>query len=391
MGQFFSNIHLRKNDKADAGKLMEYYHEVMLQKGYQKVESEDDADLTLAVYDQGGQWISVAADIIEFSSAENMAETCRSLSEQFDTDVMAFCCVDSDALLMQCSNTRKGTDAWAKAGYCPGISKRSRPASWKGIVTDYQQFKEALSDHDSIAEDVLETVEPLLGLLPEQGSFRYDLSEEYPGTLLAYYKAPEDEKKENPSLAIGIYSLNECTMNSKYNVVCAVNRGGSSKGLGIAFSGPYVEKEEICFRDVQLEYGYDGGPASKFIPLELTKIKDKELGWIYYAEVPQFKIPGKADMSLPDMRYIDEESRRSFGVRFTPEGNERMAGDICVHFIPLKYPKGQCWWCATKNNREEFRKEFENHMQRELLRRGKKNASVKDVMTLLKDILTGKI
>jgi len=44
MGKVFSNIHLCKNEKANAGKLMEYYHGKMLAKGYQKVESEEDAD-----------------------------------------------------------------------------------------------------------------------------------------------------------------------------------------------------------------------------------------------------------------------------------------------------------------------------------------------------------
>ena len=111
MGQFFSNVHLRKNDKTNSENLMTYYHEIMHQKGYQKVESEDDADLTLAVYDYEGQWISVASDIIEFSSEENMADMCKSLSDQYDTDVMAICCVDSDGILMQYSNTRKGIDA----------------------------------------------------------------------------------------------------------------------------------------------------------------------------------------------------------------------------------------------------------------------------------------
>ena len=392
MGQFFSNIHLCKNEKANAGKLMEYYHGKMLAKGYQKVESEEDADLTLAVYDRGEKWISVASDLIEFSSEESMVETCNALSEQFDTDVLAICCVDSDGILMQYSNTNKGIDAWAKAGYCPGVSKRSRPASWKGIVTDYQIFKEALSDRDSIAEEVLETIEPLLGLLPEQASFRYDMSEEESSdVLLAYYMIPEtEENRESPSLVIDDYNLGPCTMNSEYNVVGAVNRGGPSKGLAIAFSGPYVEKEEIIFRNVQLEYDRNRYPW-KIIPLELTKKKDEKLGWIYYVELPKFKIPNKVDMSLPDMKYMDEEFRRSFGVRFTPEGNERMVGDICVHFVPLKYPKGQCWWCGTKRNMQENRKDFENYIKRELIKRGKKNASLEDIKDLLKDIFTGKI
>ena len=207
MGQFFSNVHLRKNDKTNSENLMTYYHEIMHQKGYQKVESEDDADLTLAVYDHEGQWISVASDIIEFSSEENMADMCKSLSEQYDTDVMAICCVDSDGILMQYSNTKKGID------YCPGVSKRSHPASWKEIVTDYQKFKETLSNHEYIAEEVLETVEPMLGLLPQQGSFRYDLSEEYPGVLLAYYKAPEGEviffaKRNNEQIQGAIDDIN---------------------------------------------------------------------------------------------------------------------------------------------------------------------------------------
>ncbi|MBP5294861.1 MAG: hypothetical protein J6Y95_03995, partial [Lachnospiraceae bacterium] len=50
---------------------------------------------------------------------------------------------------------------------------------------------------------------------------------------------------------------------------------------------------------------------------------------------------------LPRHKAMNEEFKREFGVRFTPEGNERKRLDIAVFLIPLKnYEEGQCGWCV---------------------------------------------
>ena len=124
-----------------------------------------------------------------------------------------------------------------------------------------------------------------------------------------------------------------------------VNTGGKTKGVAIAFSGSYVEQEELRFRDVRLEYALDRSPR-KTIPLSLEKKQTQTGQWVYYAELPEFSIREGVKEGLSWKRKIDEEWKREFGVRFTPEGNPRKLLDITVHFIPLKNPEGQCGWCS---------------------------------------------
>ncbi|MBR5745907.1 MAG: hypothetical protein IKX92_01455 [Clostridia bacterium] len=124
-----------------------------------------------------------------------------------------------------------------------------------------------------------------------------------------------------------------------------INTGGKSKGIAIAFSGSYIEKEDVRFRDVQLEYSLDQHPR-KTIPLSLEKKQTQTGQWIYYAELPDFPIREGVKEGLPWKRKSDEVRKRQFGVRFTPEGNPRKLLDITVHFIPLKNPEGQCGWCV---------------------------------------------
>lgn len=115
----------------------------------------------------------------------------------------------------------------------------------------------------------------------------------------------------------------------------------------IAFSGSCVEKEEIRFRDVQLESDFERY-LRPMLPLKLEKRQTQDRRWIYYGEAPQFQILPAAKTGLPTQKAMRKKFKRAIGVRFTPEGDGRKRLDITVHLIPLKNPAGQCAWCVWR-------------------------------------------
>ena len=349
MGWFFSNLHVRKTAEYDADFFRSTLTEILNAKGYVKKNSPDEADLSLSIYDAGGKWVSVCSDGLDFYTEETIRDICNPLSESLSADVLTVSCFDSDCLLLNRINRKLDVVAWAKTGSYPELKMRSTPARWKDIVTDIAQWKSVLTQKYNFAEDALDGLEPLLGLTSGQGQFCDELITEQftEGVQTLYFNLPESSSKsEPPKLSFTSPSLMPCEI-GKDECYFVINTGGKTKGVAIAFSGSYVEQEKIRFRDVQLEYDLDRYPR-KTIPLQLEKRKTQTEQWIYYAELPDFPIREGVKEGLPWKRKSDEEWKRQFGVRFTPEGDPRKLLDITVHFIPLKNPEGQCGWCAWR-------------------------------------------
>ena len=362
MGFFFSNLHVRKTSDFSTDDFRAVLAEILRRQGFSSASSPEDADLSLSIYDGGETWISVCADGVDFYTEQSIRGICRPLSDQMAADVLTISCFDSDCLLLNLINTHSGTDAWAKVGKYPGLRIRSKPAKWHSLIEDVSKFKALLSKPYTFAEDSLEAIEPLLGLAHWQGRFCEELlsEERFAGKIQTfYYSLPETARKaEPPRLTIPCFDRMPCKMGES-RIIRAANTGGRSTGLAVAFSGSYVEKEEIQFHDVQLEYAFDRTPRPT-IPLRLEKTQTQDGQWIFYAEIPQFQIPSGVKEGLPARRAMDEEFKRSFGLRFTPEGNARKRLDITLHFIPLKNPAGQCAWCVWlySGNKRKFVEEF---------------------------------
>lgn len=349
MGFFFSNLHVRKNSSFSLASFSALLSELLNQQGYKSSVNAEEADLSVSVYD-GGKWLSVCSDGLEFG--ENTL--CDFLSRKLAADVLTVSCYDSDCLLLNCVNTENKLCAWAKVGSYPGLRQRTTLARWAGIVEDLPQWKDALNVEYVFAEDAMDELEPMLGLDKWQGRFCPELIEEnFSGrTQTFYYALPESAAKpEPPRLKIDLYELTPHKMGTM-RCVSALNIGGKSSGIAIAFSGSYVEREEISFTDVQFEYGFNKSPL-KVIPLTLEKRRASDGQWIYYAEIPQFQIPSRAKDGLPPRKEADEKFARSFLLRFTPVGDNRKQLDITVHFIPLKNPSGQCSWYVWKGYRSK--------------------------------------
>lgn len=347
MGWFFSNLHVRKTAEYDADFFRSTLTEILNAKGYVKKNSPDEADLSLSIYDAGGKWVSVCSDGLDFYTEETIQDICNPLSERLSADVLTVSCFDSDCLILNRVNKKLDVVAWAKTGSYPELKIRSTPARWKDIVTDIAQWKSVLTQKYDFAEDALDGLEPLLGLTSGQGRFCDELITEQftEGIQTLYFNLPESaSKSEPPKLSFTSPSLMPCEI-GKDQCYFVINTGGKTKGVAIAFSGSYVEQEKIRFRDVQLEYDLDRYPR-KTIPIQLEKRQMQNGQWIYYAELRDFPIREGVKEGLSWKRKSEEEWKRQFGVRFTPEGDPRKLLDITVHFIPLKNPEGQCGWCA---------------------------------------------
>lgn len=351
MGMFFSNIHCRKTGTVNIQLVRETLVKRLEDAGYQLVDpAEDHERLYLCTSDCG--WISVYADFFAFSGPQETSEIIKPLSQALHTDVLAAACFDSDYLFLHLVNTADQTDAWANVGRPPrGFApRRTNLSGWKNKVSDFDAFKAALRRRYIFAEEVFEQIGPALGL-PFTQACLSDLSEYgeegFVWEQLCFRKPSANVPLEAPRLVISLYSLRPCQIGEP-EIVTALNCGGASKGLAVAFSGDYVEREEITFENVQLEYHFDLHPW-KVIPLTLEKRQLKDGRYIYYSELPDFKLPEKVDESLGAKRKRDLEFKREFGVRFTPVGDPAKAASITVHFIPLKAApgEGQCAWNAV--------------------------------------------
>ena len=346
MGWYFSNMHIRKTAGLTEDKVQALLTEVLGAQGFLPKDSAEDADLSVSVCAAGEKWISLCSDGLEFYTEKSVTEICNPLSESLSTDVLIISCFDSDCLILNYINRKNNLDVFARTGRCPEIKRRSAPAKWKGIVDDLEKWKAVFKQSYTFAEEALDFIEPLLGLEPGQGAFcDEEIPDAFEGKVHTFYYAlPETAAKpEPPVLTIQNWELKPCEV-GEFQVISAINTGGRSKGLAVAFSGSYVEHEEIRFKDVQLEFHLDH-PARSVIPLQLEKRQTITGEWIYFAEVPDFIIPEAVKKGLPPMKAMNEEFKRNFLLRFTPEGNNRKALDITLHFIPLKnIEAGQCAW-----------------------------------------------
>lgn len=348
MGYSFSNVHIKKHDGIHLQQVKESLCGYLKSQNYQIVNSESESDFALYIFESDSDWFSVCCDAIEFSDMQSIRTICEPISSALHTDVIASSCFDSDFLFLNLINAEESVDAWAKFGQDESkcFHRRSAYKPWEGKVSDIEPFKQILKKRYVFAEEAWSEIAPLLQMLPNQGLFSQDALDEFETKVISvlHFASTEVKKQNPPKLNIHLYSLMPCKIGQDA-LISATNLGGSSKGLGIAFSGSYVETEELSFRNAQLEYNYDRYPR-KTIPLTLEKVKTADDRWIYYAAIPNFKIPEHVKDGLPWKRKMDEEFKRAFGVRFTPEGNPRKALDICVHFIPLSNNEAQCCWCV---------------------------------------------
>lgn len=364
MGAFFSNLQIKKTDKLNTDAVAKAVSTLLTQQKYKAVPDKNEADICVVIYSGNAPWISVCSDGMEVYDDKSAEAVLKPLSAKLDTDVLAISCFDSDYLFLNLINDSENLNAWANIGHNPEghFPRRTVFSSWKSKVSDIDRFKSTIRAEYEFAEDVLSPLESILNLPAAQGSISESSLDEFENKgvfTCLYFSLPDEAKRKDPAkLAITRFSLTPCKIGED-SIVTAINTGGSSRGLAIAFTGEYVENEEITFTDVKLEYGFDKTPA-KEIPVQLCKREIAKGKWAYCAEIPQFLISDKVNPDLPPKKKADLESGREIGLRFTPLGDPKSVLDICVHLIPLSNPEGQCCWCVwhTDGSKEAYIKHY---------------------------------
>lgn len=390
MGLFFSNIHIRKNDQFDLSRLEDALIKSMTSQGYQLVDSEEDSELSAQICcDDITEWVSVASDFFDFQTPEDTRSAAEPLSVLFQTDVLAVTCVDSDFMMLNLINEADGTDAWINVGmpYDDQFPRRTGFrnkknnvvgigfGAWENKVTDYDAFQSVMQAEYTFAEDALCRAGELLGLPPSQSTLTADddSSDTRNTRIMLFFARHQNVQRELPKLELNMPSLMPC-VDGKDSCVFVSNKGGASQGIAVTFQGDYIEKDEITFDQVQLEYDISHNPR-RVIPIQLEKRKAADGSYVWYWEDKEFAIPEKVDPGLSLNKYLNMEQKRIFGVRFVPHGNPRKMLDIVVFIAPLENncQKGAACWYAWRHSSdkaayiEEFNKNWKGFDDSQIL------------------------
>ncbi len=347
MGLFFSNIHIKKNERFSSDALIAMLKQQMAEKGHIEQKNPDEAEIEICVCDpEGSAWVTVASDYYNFDDAESTKAAAFPFSEKFGTDVIAAICVDSDFLMMNLINSKKGLDGWINAGNFYGPKpRRTSLAPWKNVVSDYEKFSGIMKKEQVFAEDALYESAELLGMTAEQCALQPNgeaISDKASLTTL-YFSSNGSEKKELPRFKINGFSLVSCKFGQN-QVVFVNNLGGRSKGVAVMFWGGFVENDDLIIENVTFESDC-GSKKRKIVPITLKKIECKNGEIALYWEDKNFNIPKAVDPSVPTMKKMQLEFEKQFGVRFFVSGNPRKLLDVKVSIIPLEnYQDGSDTW-----------------------------------------------
>lgn len=352
MGSYFANIHIREKKTATKETIEKYIEKFMASRHYLPCVSEIDADGAIALVTSADcPWISLYSDVLSLEDPSKCAEIMKSLSSEFQTDVLGISCFDSDYLYLNLINTGERMDAWVGIGSASGlgIKRRSGISAWKKKVSDFQTFSENAKRKYDLVEDFLAVTEQCLKLPAIQSSASYECLKDFDLDERAkyfYFKLSEDMKSKDPTkLVQHTYSLMPCFMDQP-SIVSAINVGGESRGLSVYFSGPYVENDEITFSDVCFVKWKNN--QLEEVAFDLTKVQLPDGQWAYCYHDSQFKIPTKVDDRLPLSKQVNERFDSDICVKFVPHGNARKMLDITVLLVPDQNSEGQTGWNVWK-------------------------------------------
>ena len=345
MGATFSNIHVRKNNTISSEQITEILRRMLLEMKYTETADKDDHDIKLAVYaPDNSDYISAACEAVDFKVAEDMQSTALSISEKVGSDVITAACVDSDFMMICYENAKKGADGWINIGkpYSKKLPRRTALAAWKKICADKTRLKEIVSEDRIFAEEAFFELGKMIGLDETACCLDSNSEGEYIKTL--YFKTPPSAEIELPKFKIWLFSGNPCDIDTE-NCVHAVNQGGRGKGIAVIISGNFVKDDSLVFEDPIFECD-TLSKRRKTVPITFVKKESKDGGKFLYWEDSSFNIPQKVDPSLPDIKQLDLEGKRAFGIRFTLRGDPDQRFFVKVFFIPLQnYQNGSdCWY-----------------------------------------------
>ena len=109
MGNFFSNIHIKKEKNIDIANVIESFSNLMTSNGYNLETNKEKSDGKLTIVSStNSQWITVFSDLLELNTEEDYKKIFNFLN--LKTDFLGIYCYDSDYLFLNLLNSK--TDAW---------------------------------------------------------------------------------------------------------------------------------------------------------------------------------------------------------------------------------------------------------------------------------------
>lgn len=336
MGNWFSNIHIRKNSDISFEDVTNVLIRIMSDKGYQKTENPDSADTEIAcLFPADASWISLSCDALAHDGPESSAAIASPLSALLHTDVLAAACFDSDYLYLNLINADEGADGWIGigAGKDVGISRRNNLSVWKKKISNYPDFADKVKTKYVVADQFLQNAAVNLGMDFEQSTFNGGIAE---NCMIRIFFERVAGNEETPELAHYDLGL-PCFMNQTSRIY-AVNVGAEGTGLSIYLLGSYVEHEEITFADIEISC------QDYSAQIQLSKEQLSDGRWAYAYHDPLFQIPSKAPARLRKDKKAAYQWERRITLSFLPCGNPRKILDITVSFIPHENPHGGTQW-----------------------------------------------
>lgn len=363
MGSFYSNIHLKKNTYCNQSSVIELVRSEMKKNGMKETEASPEAVKISFYQPEQSDWITIASELWEADAGSETGTLAGIFAKQLKTDAIYAGCFDSDWAYIGLIREKNGEEGWISVGEREDGTKggRQKLAAWKKLVSDPKGLENIVKKERIFAEEMFSELAPTLGMNCEQTGYTVDTDPEQ--SVYLYFTAVEAPRKEPVRLNIHLFQLVPCRMEEP-NTFCAYNLGSHSKGLGILFTGDYIQEKEITFKDVQFisNIGDTNKCESRPIELKRVRLSDGKLG--LYWEDKDFSIPQAVDEKLPEMKRMNLIFKKAFGVRFTPFGNARKVLDIKVTFVPLENrEKGQTSWYVYRGHKSKL--EYLNEYNRE--------------------------
>ena len=192
MGMFFTNVHIKKNDKFDMQKLNEV---IAAEFGKQGFEPAETGFISAAVYAPAdSDWVTVASSLLCISDPTGKISPAEPFSAAFDTDVLAFTCVDSDFLFIGLVNSREKINACAVVGqvYDMEIPIENDFSAWEKKIKNIDAFKNTVNEDHVFAEEALTIFEDEFDLPYDQAVFSENHFEDPDDVTELYFSGGKD-------------------------------------------------------------------------------------------------------------------------------------------------------------------------------------------------------
>lgn len=360
MGYTFTNIQLRNKGKFDKALADSIASSVANGRGWRLVDNPDEAEvMTVVACAETSMWVAVGSDAFD-GEPDAAIHAAQGLAEYLNTDALAIGCFDSDYLFLNMLNPSEGINLWASSGSAAaaGISgmRRSNYSAWGRRVKNVDAFRAVMKQQRVFAEECLNELEEILDLPALQSIGCGTDWPDAPGTYRYYYAVEEDGEADAPPVlewrTTPVYAPSE----GEKSFITAVNRGGASHGIGIAFTGEEVENGNVAVYTAIIQV-HDNRGEWKVYPIEIEETMASNGKKMLYGELPQLPIPRAVSGNLPISKQYEMEWQRSITLQYVPESlrahleGGRMT-DLTVHMIPLKNWQGQCGWRGDSAGKE---------------------------------------